>query len=178
MNMARSSTGDAESSEGFKFFGSENSEKRSTPGCVHGWRSPPGPPTVPVFVQPLRTSTAPRTAGATAANALFTSGSFLAVLGEHGFRLDAVTPAEIAVRVGRDLRRLDFAASAPKHVRIGKVDAGLAHVLVDGGLVGEHGCLLGAVHDRHDIHPVKLRSAFAPIRMGHDVVPGDFAAGV
>src|ERR1700678_798438 len=45
MNIARLSVGDPASSTGLSPFGSVPSEKRSTPGCVHGCRPvSPAPP--------------------------------------------------------------------------------------------------------------------------------------
>src|SRR5579871_1867556 len=85
---------------------------------------------------------------------------------------------KIAIGFGRDLGRLDLAATPPEDIRIRKVDARLPQMLVDRRLVREHRGLLHAVGDGHDVDPVKLRSALAPIRMRDHVVTPYLAAGL
>src|SRR5690606_10337832 len=96
----------------------------------------------------------------------------------HFLRVDVTRAAPFAIGLRQDLGRLDLAAAAPEHVRIAYRDAGLGKVPVDGGLVGEHGFLLGAVGNAHDVHVRELGATFAPVRVSHDVVATHFPAGI
>src|SRR5579863_1183370 len=53
MNIPMSSVGVAALRTTLRFFGSEDSVKRKTPGCVHVWRAPPAAPPVETFVHAL-----------------------------------------------------------------------------------------------------------------------------
>ena len=46
---------------------------------------------------------------------------------------------------------------------------------VDRGLMIEQASLLGAVCDRHDVHIFEFWTGLAPVAMGENVVPPDFA---
>ena len=49
---------------------------------------------------------------------------------------------------------------------------------VDGGFVSQEHLFVGAMCDPHDIDVVKLRPAFAPIRVRHDVMSAHLAPRV
>src|SRR5690606_28682007 len=69
-----------------------------------------------------------------------------------------------------DLARLDLAATAPEDVRVLNRNADAFQVAVDGRLVGEHGVLVGAVDDAHDVDVGEAFAALAPVAVGHDRV--------
>ena len=49
-------------------------------------------------------------------------------------------------------------------------------MLIDRRFVSQHQFLLRAVRDAHHIHIAKLRPAFAPVSVGHDVKSPDLSA--
>jgi len=75
-----------------------------------------------------------------------------------------------------DLAGFDLAAAAPEDVGVEQRDVDVGQVFVDRGLVGEHGLLVGAVDDAHDVHIGKALAAFTPVAVGHDGMTADFAA--
>src|SRR5688572_393765 len=78
----------------------------------------------------------------------------------------------------RNLARLDLAAAAPEDVRIAHRDATRGQMLVDRFLMLEHALLLRAMRDRHNIHVVEFRTAFAPVAVREDVMAPGFTAGL
>src|SRR5690349_6199546 len=84
----------------------------------------------------------------------------------------------VAVRLGGNFAGLDLAATAPEDICVADWDADRSEMGIDRGLVREDPVLLGPVTDGHDIHVVEVGAAFAPVTMGEDVVPADFAAGL
>jgi hypothetical protein len=49
-------------------------------------------------------------------------------------------------------------------------------VTIDGAFMFEKQFLIGPVRDRHDVDVAKFGAGFAPVAMGQDMVPADFAA--
>src|SRR5579863_1936568 len=58
MNIERSSVGEAESKMTLRPLGSDPSDQRKTPGCVHGWRPEEELPEPETFVQPANVTAA------------------------------------------------------------------------------------------------------------------------
>src|ERR1044071_5685051 len=77
--------------------------------------------------------------------------------------------APLPVRERRDLRRLDLAAPAPEHVRVGHRYAHRLEVLVDGLLVREHELLVRPVRHGHDVDVAELLAPLAPVAVSEDV---------
>ena len=96
----------------------------------------------------------------------------------HVVVVEAGVLAPFAIGDGRDFGGLDLATAAPEDGGVVDGDAGLSEVFIDGGFVGEDAVFLRAVRDAHDVDVVKLGSTFAPVGVGHDVVPPDLATGI
>src|SRR5579875_142330 len=93
----------------------------------------------------------------------------------HRFRINPVVATKRDVGGRRDLRRFDLAPPAPKDVGVSYLYPGLGQVAVDRGLVRQDDVLFGPVRDAHDVDVVKLRAAFTPVGVRHDVMPADLA---
>src|SRR5207248_1612488 len=94
----------------------------------------------------------------------------------HLLRVEADAPAPLPIGEGRDFRRLDFAAPAPEYIRVTHPYAAFLKVLINRGFMREHHFLVRPVRDAHDVDAAKLRAAFAPISVRHDVMPAHFPA--
>ena len=77
---------------------------------------------------------------------------------------------------GADLARLDLASATPEDIGVFKRDTDIGEMLVNRGFVGQHGILVGAVNDTHDVHIGKAVTTFTPVGMGHDRMTSDFSA--
>ena len=84
--------------------------------------------------------------------------------------------SHVAINLRRNFRGLDFAAPAPENVGVGNRNAAGREMLVDGALVLEQQRFVGAVRDRHDVDVLEFRARFAPVTVGQNVMPSDFAA--
>ena len=80
------------------------------------------------------------------------------------------------INLRRNFRWLDLAASAPENVRVCHWDAARTKMSIYRRFVFEEPLLIRAVRYGHDVDVLKLGTGFAPIAMGEDVMPTDFAA--
>src|SRR5438105_2253370 len=78
----------------------------------------------------------------------------------------------------RYLRGLDLAAAPPEDVGVRDRHADAGKMVVDRLLVREHGNLVGAMRNGHDVDVREFGTAFAPVAVGENVMAAHFAPGL
>src|SRR5690349_10141993 len=88
----------------------------------------------------------------------------------HSRRLRRHLTQPIPINHGRNFRRLDLTAAAPKNIRIRNRNIFRSEMRVDRRLVLEQSRSVSTVRDGHDVDVPKLRTAFAPVTMCEDMM--------